>query len=370
MSVNYEQFVKKLSSSGLMTLEELQAFEAAQLSSQSPLGVEDLAHQLVRRYKLTEFQADVIQQTRYDPLVVGDFFIMDKIGQGGMGLVYKARRRDSHDLVALKMMTRRTSDDSISVRRFRREVELASRLKHPHIVAAIAGGEHEGREFLVMELVEGLNLGALLRAKKRLAVLSAFDHVLDAARGLAYAHSENVIHRDIKPTNLLVDRSGTVKIVDMGLACIVKEGAKSEPLETISELTRAGSLMGTADYIAPEQALNSKNADHRADIYSLGCTMYFAFTGRTMYSGETLMERIIAHREQPIPSLRSARDDIAPEVDRIYQRMVAKAPEDRYQSMSDVIHDMEKCRKEFGHMWMIRRFIAEQKLPSSIGELD
>jgi serine/threonine protein kinase len=128
--------------------------------------------------------------------------------------------------------------------------------------------------------------------------------------------------------------------------------------------------MGTADYIAPEQALNSKNADHRADIYSLGCTMYFAFTGRTMYSGETLLERIIAHREQPIPSLRSARDDIAPEVDRIYQRMVAKAPQDRYQTMSDVIHDMEKCRNEFGHMWMIRRFIAEQKLPSSIGELD
>lgn len=368
MPVSYDQFAKKLSSSGLMTIEELQVFEASQLSSETGSAVEDLAQQLVRRYKLTEFQADVIQQTRPDPLVVGNFFIMDKIGQGGMGVVYKARPRDSHSLVALKMMTPRTAEDAVSVKRFRREVELASRLKHPHIVAALDGGEHEGREFLVMELVDGLNLGALLNVKKTLAVLSAFDHILHAARGLAYAHSERVIHRDIKPSNLLVDRSGTVKILDMGLARVVSEGSTSESSATITELTKAGALMGTADYIAPEQALNSKNADHRADIYSLGCTMHFAFTGRAMYSGETSMEKIVAHREQPIPSLRSSRDDVAPEVDRIYQRMVAKVPEDRYQSMSDVIDDMEKCRNEFGHMWMIRRFITEQKLPSSMGD--
>ena len=117
--------------------------------------------------------------------------------------------------------------------------------------------------------------------------------------------------------------------------------------------------MGTADYIAPEQALNSKNADHRADIYSLGCTMFYAFTGQTMYLGETSMERIVAHREQEIPSLRAMRDDVNPDVDRIFQRMVAKSPDDRYQLMKEVVRDMKKCLDEFGHMWMIKRFIAE-----------
>lgn len=369
MAVSYEQFVKKLSSSGLMTLEELQEFEATQLSSSSGSGVDDLARQLVRRYKLTEFQADVIQETRLDPLVVGDYFIMDKIGQGGMGVVYKARPRGAHHLVALKMMTQKTADDAIAVKRFHREVELASRLTHPHIVSALAGGKHEGREFLVMELVDGLNLSAILQAKKHLAVLTAFDHILGAAKGLAYAHSQNVIHRDIKPSNLLVDRNGTVKILDMGLARVVKEDT-TDLMATITDWTKAGALIGTADYIAPEQALNSKNADHRADIYSLGCTMYFAFTGSPPYSGETSMERIVAHREQQIPSLRDARDDIAPEVDRIYQKMIAKTPEDRYQTMDELTKDMEKCRNEFGHMWMIRRFIAEQKLPSKVSELD
>ena len=369
MPVSYDQFVRQLSNSGLMSLDELQAFEAAQPPSQSPKAAKDLAQQLVRRYKLTEFQADVLQQTRPDPLLVGDFFIMDKIGQGGMGVVYKARPRESYRLVALKMMTPKTADDAISVKRFRREVELASRLQHPNIVSALDGGAHDGREFLVMELVDGMNLATLLSVKKRLAILTAFDHILDAARGLAYAHHQQVIHRDIKPSNLLVDRDGTVKILDMGLARVIARGPTTESSATITELTRGGSLMGTADYIAPEQALNSKNADHRADIYSLGCTMYFAFTGHTMYTGETSMERIVAHREQDIPTLRASRDDVAPEVDRIYHRMVAKKPDERYQSMDQVVADMEKCRGEFGHMWMIRRFIAEQKLPSSMGEM-
>jgi serine/threonine protein kinase len=374
MPVTYDEFAKKLSNSGLMTLEELQEFEAAQLSSAGPIGVEDLAQQLVRRYKLTAFQADVLQEARPDPFLVGDFFIMDKIGQGGMGVVYKARPRNAHKLVALKMMTPRTASDVLLVKRFQREVELASRLKHPNIVSALDGGEHEGRKFLVMELVDGLNLGALLNVKKKLAILTAFEHILDAARGLAFAHSKSVIHRDIKPSNLLVDRNGTVKILDMGLARVVDEResstASTESSATITELTRGGALMGTADYIAPEQALNSKNADHRADIYSLGCTMFFAFTGKTMYSGETSMERIVAHREQDIPSLRSVRDDVNPDVDRIFQRMVAKSPDDRYQSMKEVVLDMRRCRDEFGHMWMIKRFIAEQKLPTRRNEPD
>ncbi|MGB0595742.1 MAG: serine/threonine protein kinase [Rubripirellula sp.] len=363
MTLSYQQFAEKLSSSGLMTLKELQAFESEGTLS----SVETLASQLVGRYKLTEFQAEVILETRSDPLVVGDYFIMDRIGQGGMGIVYKSRRRDAHDLVALKMMTPKTVGSSIAVKRFRREIELASRLKHPNIVTAIDGGEFGGRGFLVMEFVDGLNLGAVLQNKKKLAVLSAFDHILDAAKGLAYAHRQGIVHRDIKPSNLLVNRDGTAKILDMGLARIIQDESMSDSAETLTQLTREGTLMGTADYIAPEQALNSKNADFRADIYSLGCTMHYAFTGRAVYAGETPMERLIAHREQDIPSLLEARDDLPPEVDGIFQKMIAKDPEDRYQSMQGVVDDMQNCRLTYGHMWMIKRFIAEQKLPKGIG---
>lgn len=361
MTVTYHEFVDKLSHSGLMTLEELATFEKEHPST-SGGSVEALASSLVQNYKLTEFQADIIQQALPIPLVIGNYFILDKIGQGGMGVVYKARPRDSYDLVALKMMSPEVCDDLTSIRRFRREVELALRLNHPNIVAALDIGEHEGQEFFVMELVDGQNLGVVVTPEQLPSVLTAFDYILDAARGLSYAHASGVVHRDIKPTNLLIHRNGTAKLLDMGLARVIERDQTTDSSTTITEITRQGAVMGTADYIAPEQALNSKNADERADIYSLGCTMYFAFTGRRMYEGETAMERIVAHREQPIPCLRTIRLDVAIEVDNIFQRMVAKKPEDRYQTMADVIRDMERSRKEFGHMWMIRRFIAERKL--------
>lgn len=149
---------------------------------------------------------------------------------------------------------------------------------------------------------------------------------------------------------------------------LVRQKTQQQRIDDAGGITRAGALMGTADFFAPEQALNSRNADCRSDIYSLGCTMYFAFTGKMMYKGGTSMEKIVAHREQDIPSLRDSRDDVNPDVEIIYQRMVAKKKNDeRYSDMEEVIKDMEKCRNELGHMWMIKRFIAEKKLPSQMG---
>jgi len=370
MTVTYHEFVDKLSSSGLMTLDELADFEQSHPSSATGT-VEAFANSLVRHYKLTEFQADIIQKSLPTPLVIGDYFLLDKIGQGGMGVVYKARPRNSFDLVALKMVSPEVCEDEISLRRFRREVDVALRLAHPNIVAALDVGQHEGQDFFVMELVEGQNLGLVVDPDHLPSVLTAFDYVIDAARGLAYAHAKGVIHRDIKPTNILIHRNGTAKLLDMGLARVIDRERRNTSTTTITEITRQGAVMGTADYMAPEQALNSKNADERADIYSLGCTMHYAFTGREMYGGETAMERIVAHREQPIPSLRTVRSDVAVEVDRIFQRMVAKQPDDRYQTMAAAIAEMEQCRAEFGHMWMIRRFIAERKLgPQSQSDQD
>ena len=188
---------------------------------------------------------------------------------------------------------------------------------------------------------------AVVLAPWPLPLDQAIDAVLQAARGLEYAHKQGVVHRDIKPSNLLIDKQGTVKILDLGLARLA-EPAAADDVQTEAGLTRAGQLMGTVDFMPPEQAADARHADHRADIYSLGATLYFLLTARPMYEGNTLVDRLIAHRQKPIPSLRQACPQVPPALDLLYRSMVAKSPEDRPQSMSDVIATLEKLRPAAG----------------------
>jgi serine/threonine protein kinase len=174
----------------------------------------------------------------------------------------------------------------------------------------------------------------------------AIDCVLQAARGLAYAHGQGAVHRDIKPGNLLLATDGTIRILDFGLARIDEPNEPPPPGATLAErLTRRGQMLGTVDYISPEQATDTRSADHRSDIYSLGCTLYRLVTARPMYEGKTAIAKLMCHYESEIPSLGESAEKVSPLLDRIFHKMVAKRPEDRYQSMAEVIEHLEMCLK-------------------------
>ena len=318
---------------------------AAQLSSQVEKAgadgkdAQELATRLVRAQQLTRFQAAQVLAGKARALVLGDYVILDRIGAGGMGQVYKARHRRMNRVVAIKVLPPAALKDAQAVKRFGREVEAAAKLLHPNIVTAFDAGQANGQHYLVMEYVAGPDLATVVSDRGPLAPKMAVDYILQAARGLAFAHSKGIVHRDIKPANLLVDPDGVVKILDMGLARLDDPTSQSG-----AGLTLSGQIMGTVEFMAPEQAMDMRLADARSDIYSLGCTLYRLLTGENPYPGQSLMQINLAHREQPIPDLRAKRPTISPQLDVVFRRMIAKRPEERYQSMADVVAALEAIR--------------------------
>lgn len=343
MTVLLEQFLATLSESGLMAAGQVRAFLDRLAEDEKPETGEALARLLVRQGKLTKFQAQCIYQRKTKGLVLGNYVVLDSIGSGGMGHVYKAHHRRMNRVVAIKVLTSSIAKNREAVRRFHREVEAAARLVHPNIVLAYDADEADGLHFLVMEFVEGCDLAKTVRRCGPLPVTQAIDHVLQAARGLEYAHSQGIIHRDVKPSNLILDESRTIKILDMGLARIEQDtGSRSST--AAASLTHSGQFMGTIDFVSPEQTVDTHRVDQRADIYSLGCTLYYLLTGGPVYPGDAPMTKMLSHREAEIPSLCQVRRDAPEQLDRIFRKMVAKRPEDRYPSMSGVIADLEACR--------------------------
>lgn len=271
--------------------------------------------------------------------LLGEYLIKDKIGQGGMGQVYRAVHRRMHREVALKVLTTDLIDDADALKRFRREVETVSRLDHPNIVGAHDADTVNGIHFYVMELVDGDDLAENVKQHGPMGARKAVACIMDAARGLEYAHNEGIVHRDIKPHNLLLDKHGTVKVLDLGLARL-----ELHDDETGTEgLTGTGNMLGTIDFMAPEQALDSRRADARSDIYSLGCTLYYLLTGRPLFEGESFMQKLLAHRSEPPPSIIASFPEGADELESVYQRMLAKDPDDRPQTMTQVIAELQRC---------------------------
>jgi serine/threonine protein kinase len=276
---------------------------------------------------------------------LGNYQILATLGEGGMGVVLKAQHIRMERMVALKVLRSRAVQSATGVQRFQKEVRAAARLSHPNIVTAYDADEVGGVHFLVMEYVNGHSLAEVLANRGRLEIVEAVGYVIQVARGLEYAHSEGVVHRDIKPGNLLLDKRGTVKILDMGLASMKEApGEDAPPQQRAGEfVTQENQLLGTFDYMPPEQAEDAHTVDHRADIYSLGCTLYRLITGRLPYAGDTAIKKILAHRESSIPSICKLRPDAPAALDHVLRRMLAKSPEDRQQSMAEVIDELGAC---------------------------
>lgn len=295
---------------------------------------QEIAAELVRRQRLTHYQADELLQGRAEQLVLGSYVLLEPIGEGGMGQVFRARQKVLQRECALKIIRKDRLQSDEAVERFLREARVAARLKHPNIVAIYDAGVVNGVHYLAMELLQGITLAQRVKEYGPLAVGQACLYVGQAAAGLQHAYEQDLVHRDIKPQNLFLENSSDqVKILDLGLAR-VRELSQQE--ETASgELTKEGAVMGTPDYMAPEQALDTRTADQRADIYSLGCTLYFLLTGRPPFPGGSLTEKLLAHQQKVPPAL----DQLCPGAPRglaeVLRTAMAKRPQDRYQTPAE-----------------------------------
>jgi WD40 repeat protein/serine/threonine protein kinase len=250
--------------------------------------------------------------------------VMRLLGQGGMGSVYEAEQIAMQRRVALKVIRRAGTASPDALERFRREVRAAARPSHPNVVTAYDAETAGELHFLVMEYVQGISLAWLVKERGPLPTDEACAYIQQAALGLQHAHERGLVHRDIKPDNLIRCSDGTVKILDFGLAALTAERGAG--------LTEANVVMGTPEYMAPEQAEDSHHADIRADLYSLGCTLYYLLTGKAPYPATTPLLKVLAHRDRPVPSLRRARPDVPQELAAVVERLLAKRPEDRCQT--------------------------------------
>ncbi|MBI3862365.1 MAG: serine/threonine protein kinase [Planctomycetia bacterium] len=270
--------------------------------------------------------------------VLGNYKILGLISQGAMGVIYKAEHRRMGRTVAIKMISPSALRDAEAVQRFHRETQAMARLEHPNIVTAHDADQVGDIHILVMQYVDGDDLWTTVKRNGPLPLDMAVRCLVQTAQGMEYAHQAGIVHRDIKPSNLVMARNGVVKILDLGLARL--ESSLMEDASFNPNLTQAGNIMGTVDFMAPEQALDAKEADQRADIYSLGCTFYFLLTGRTLFAGDTMMKRMMAHRFEAVPSLRADRQDVPELLDSVFQKMIAKEASDRYQSVTEVLADL------------------------------
>jgi len=271
--------------------------------------------------------------------VFGEYMLDDHLASSNTGQIFKAMHRTMGREVALKILSSEAVKSEEHVARFRQKVNILGRFHHPNVVVAYDAGERDGTYFLIMEYVDGWDMQTIVKKHHPVPVDNVLQYFTHAANALGYAHEQLVYHRNVNPANLLIDRQGVVKVIGWGL-CRFGGDQSLEEASAVAAFDMA-KVRGAFDFMAPEQFADNGHADARSDIYSLGCSVYFALTGRRPFQASTAKEKAEAHRERAIPSLRAARKDAPQQLDDIFYRMLAKDPNARYQTMQEVIHEFQ-----------------------------
>jgi serine/threonine protein kinase len=298
---------------------------------QLPEDADVVAEHFVAADLLTRWHCDMLFNRKYKGFTLKNYKLLRPLGSGGMSTVYLAEHTLMHRRRAIKVLPKSRNNDSSYLARFRLEAQATASLDHPNIVRAYDIDSEADNHFLVMEYVQGRDLQSVVKENGPLDYDTAAEYIAQAAEGLQHAHESNLIHRDIKPANLLVDQTNVLKILDLGLALLSSEDDKASLTIAHNE-----NVLGTADYLSPEQALNSHKVDLRADIYSLGCTLYFLLTGHPPFPEGTLAQRIAKHQSQMPTSIKADRPDAPDSIINICLKMMQKKPQNRYQSAREV----------------------------------
>lgn len=332
--MNTTQFNELLGKSGIVSSRRAQ--ELATLAAGSNELAADArlwAGWLVKKGVLTKFQAERLLQGKWRNFVVnGKYIIQEQLGGGGMGVVFKAQHLRLGRPVALKILNTEAQKDPAALQRFMREARAGAMIDHPNVVRTLDIEETGGQQFLVLEYMEGDTLEDLVRNDGPLPLTQAVDYVIQAAQGLQAAHEAGLVHRDIKPANLFLDRSGTVKILDLGLARL--EGPATDG---VTEQLDKNRVMGSADYIAPEQAIGHGHVDIRADLYGLGGVFFFLLIGEPPFARCNVTQKLLAHQMREPPKLKSIRAKLPTGLCAVVDRMLAKDPNERYNTPAEVV---------------------------------
>ncbi len=344
-------FLASAVKSQLVTIEEIRRLMELLHDQGDSLSAKHVAQSFVHAGAVTHWQSEQLLRGKKRGFLLGDFLLRKPLGRGGQCVVYLATHRIMRRQVALKILPPDESKKAPVAERFRRETRVASQLNHPNVVCVYEYGQCNNKCFLAMEYVEGGNLHEAVSRSGAMSYLFAIDVIQQAAQGLSHIHERQVVHRDLKPTNILLSTQGRVKIIDLGLAKV--ENDEFEGLDSKR-------LLGTAGYVAPEQIVNSAEVDARADLYSLGCTLYYLLTGKPPYRDDDASQQLVKHQTAPVPDVRAIRSDCPMALVDLLIRLLSKKPTDRPRTAAELLREIQHVRVS-----ITQRHQVDETLPAS-----